>query len=211
VPSPRIVRDPEVRAATASVVKVLGQAPACGTNLEGSAFVISPEHVMTNAHVVAGVRRAFVQPSGAEAVNASVVYFDPKVDVAVLHAPGLKLGPLAFRDDPQRDAESAVVGYPNDGPLRIDEARIRSEHVLIGQDIYGEDRVSRTVIAVRGTVRSGNSGGPLLGEDGRVYGVVFATSLTDSETGYALSVGEVQEALAAGGQATTAVPTGGCR
>jgi S1-C subfamily serine protease len=211
VPSPRIVRDPEVRAAAGSVVRVLGEAPACNANLEGSAFVVSPEHVMTNAHVLAGVRRVYVQPNGEEPLPASVVHFDPNIDVAILHVPGLELEVLAFRDDPQRDAESAVVGYPNNGPLRADEARIRSEHVLIGQDIYGQDRVGRTVIAVRGKVRSGNSGGPLVADDGRVYGVIFAASLTDDETGYALPPAEVQRALALGGEATEGVPTGSCR
>jgi S1-C subfamily serine protease len=211
VPSPRIVRDPEVRAAVGSVVRVLGEAPACGANLEGSAFVVSPEHVMTNAHVVAGVRRAYVQPNGEEPVPATVVHFNPDIDVAVLHVPGLDEGALTFRDDPQRDAESAVAGYPGNGPLRVDEARVRSEHVLIGQDIYGEDRVRRTVIAVRAKVRAGNSGGPLLADDGRVYGVIFASSLTDNETGYALPVTEVQEALTLGGNATEAVSTGSCR
>jgi S1-C subfamily serine protease len=210
-PSPRIVRDPEVRAALGSVVRVLGEAPACNANLEGSAFVVSPEHVMTNAHVVAGVRRTYVQPNGQRPLSATVVHFNPDTDVAMLYVPGLDARALEFRDDATRDAESAVAGYPNNGPLRVDEARIRSEHVLIGQDIYGEDRVSRSVIAVRGQVRAGNSGGPLLADDGRVYGVIFAASLTDNETGYALPVTEVQEALALGGEATEGVSTGSCR
>jgi S1-C subfamily serine protease len=152
-----------------------------------------------------------VQPPNQDPVSAEVVYFDPDVDVAVLRVPGLALAPLVFRDDAARDAEGAVVGYPNDGPLRIDEARIRGEQVLVGQNIYGADRVTRTVVSVRGTVRSGNSGGPLVADDGRVYGVVFATSLTDGETGYALAVDEVQDALVDGGTATEPVSTGGCR
>ncbi len=211
-PSPMVVRDPEVRAAMNSVVKLIGRAPACDASLEGSGFVISPEHVMTNAHVVAGVRRLFVEPArGGDQFEATVVHFDPESDVAVVHVPGLQLPPLAFRDDVAPGVDAAVAGYPNNGPLRVDEARVRNSVELIGQDIYDDARVSRDVIALRGDVRPGNSGGPLLADDGRVYGVVFAASLSDNDTGYALAPAEVAAAFEQGAAATESVSTGACR
>ncbi len=210
-PSPMVVRDPEVRAAMNSVVKLIGRAPACDANFEGSGFVISAEHVMTNAHVVAGVRRLFVEPFRGDRIEATVVYFDPQADVAVVHAPGLSLPALAFRDDAAPGVDAAVAGYPNNGPLRVDEARVRNRVELVGQDIYDDARVTRDVIALRGDVRPGNSGGPLLADDGRVYGVVFAASLSDDDTGYALSPAQVAGAVEQGAGGTEGVSTGDCR
>jgi S1-C subfamily serine protease len=208
-PSPVLGRDEEVRAASESVAQVVGRAAACGNILEGTAFVVAPERVMTNAHVVAGVQAPAVGLPGEPPLEAHVVYFDPWVDVAVLAVPGLTRPPLEFRADPAAGVDAVVVGFPNSGPLTGEPARIRSQQVLLGRDIYGEDRVEREVISLRGDVEPGNSGGPLLADDGRVYGVIFAASLTDPDTGYALSPAAVAPALSAAA-AGSPVDTGRC-
>lgn len=210
-PGPGIARDPEVSAAAQSVVKVTGDAPACNRGQEGSGFVVAPERVVTNAHVLAGVRDPLVLVPGTDRkLPAQVVLFDPTTDVAVLAVPGLDRPPLGFRDDVAAGVDAAVLGYPAGGPLRSGAARVRAELRLRGQDIYGAQEVTREVVSIRGTVRQGNSGGPLVADDGRVYGVIFASSLTDRETGYALAVPEVLPAVAAGTAATDPVSTGGC-
>ncbi|HSK26124.1 MAG TPA: MarP family serine protease [Jiangellales bacterium] len=208
-PSPALTRDAEIALASESVAKVVGRAAACGTILEGSAFVVAPERVMTNAHVVAGVSAPTVQIPGEDPLEAQVVYFDPQVDVAVLAVPGLTRAPLELRADVVPGADAVVVGFPNNGPLAGEPARVRSQQVLLGRDIYGDERVQREVVSVRADVAPGNSGGPLVADDGRVYGVVFAASLTDPDTGYALSPGAVADALAQAG-ASAAVDTGVC-
>ena len=202
--------DPEIREASASVVKVIGRASSCNRVIEGSGFVVAPERVMTNAHVVAGVAAPVVTAPNAEPLESRVVHFDPSTDVAVLAVPGLDRAALAFRDDAATGAHAAVVGYPGNGPLRTEPARVRGEYALLGSDIYDDETVSRDVLSMRGEIRPGNSGGPLVADDGLVYGVVFAASLTDPDTGYALAPSEVESALEAADAATDPVPTGGC-
>jgi S1-C subfamily serine protease len=208
-PTPTLSRDPEVRAAAGSVIKVLGRAESCDRIIEGSGFVIAAERVMTNAHVVAGVAAPIVAAQDAEPLESRVVYFDPQTDVAVLAVPGLERAALAFRDDAAAGADAAVVGYPGNGPLQSEPVRIRGEHSLRGRDIYDDEAVNRNVLSIRGEVLPGNSGGPLVADDGLVYGVVFAASLTDPDTGYALASSEVRQALEAAA-ATEPVPTGVC-
>ncbi|HEX6577081.1 MAG TPA: MarP family serine protease [Jiangellaceae bacterium] len=209
-PSAALSRDPEIREASASVVKILGRAPSCDRVVEGTGFVVAPERVMTNAHVVAGVSAPVVTIPDGDVLDAWVVLFDPRADIAVLAVPGLDRPALSFRDELAHGADAAVVGYPDNGPLSTEPVRIRGEHALLGRDIYGEGTVNRDVISIRGTVRPGNSGGPLVADDGRVYGVVFAASLTDPETGYALDVGELGPALEDAPAAVEAVPTSNC-
>jgi S1-C subfamily serine protease len=208
-PPATLGRDPEIRAAAASVVKVIGRAESCDRVIEGSGFVVAAERVMTNAHVVAGVAAPIVTAPDAEPLESRVVHFDPSSDVAVLAVPGLDRAALTFRDDAVAGADAAVVGYPGNGPLRSEPARIRGEHVLLGRDIYDEGTVNRDVLSIRGDIQPGNSGGPLVADDGVVYGVVFAASLTDPDTGYALAPQEVSQALDAVA-ATEPVPTGAC-
>jgi S1-C subfamily serine protease len=209
-PTAALSRDPEIRAASASVVKVIGRASSCNRVIEGSGFVVAPERVMTNAHVVAGVAAPIVTAPNAEPLESRVVHFDPSTDVAVLAVPGLDREELAFRDDAATGAHAAVVGYPGNGPLRTEPARVRGEYALLGSDIYDDETVTRDVLSMRGEIRPGNSGGPLVADDGSVYGVVFAASLTDPDTGYALAPSEVESALEAADAATDPVPTGGC-
>jgi S1-C subfamily serine protease len=208
-PTGTLGRDPEIRASAGSVVKVIGRAESCDRVIEGTGFVVAAERVMTNAHVVAGVSAPIVTAPDAEPLESRVVYFDPRSDVAVLAVPGLDRGPLTFRADAAAGADAAVVGYPGNGPLRSEPVRIRGEHSLLGRDIYDEGAVNRDVLSIRGEIRPGNSGGPLVADDGLVYGVVFAASLTDPDTGYALAASEVTQALQSAA-ATEPVPTGVC-
>jgi S1-C subfamily serine protease len=199
------------RAATRSTVKIEGVANVDGRRQgqEGSGFVFAAEHVMTNAHVVAGVDEPTVQAGGAgREYRAVVVRFDPGRDVAVLDVPGLRAPVLAFAGDAARGDGSVVAGYPENGSLDLRAATIAGRLQARGQDIYGDGTVNRDIYQVRSTVRPGNSGGPLLTTGGQVYGVVFARSTTDATTGYALTADEVRADATATAKATRAVDTG---
>ncbi len=211
-PDPGSGRTAEVRAALDGVVKVVGRADSCSAQLEGSGVVVGEGRVLTNAHVVAGTSRVVVQSADGDPVVASVVFLDPDTAVAVLDAAELSAAPLAFAEQsPVLGDEAVIAGYPNGGGLDTASARVRSTSRLLGLDIYGQEEVLRTVIAVRGDVQPGNSGGPLLDPQGQVLGLIFAASLTDLETGYALTPAELDEALAvATSEAVTPVPTGAC-
>lgn len=210
-PDQTLHRDPDVQLAAESVVKIVGRAPECESVLEGSGFVIAPERVMTNAHVVAGVPDPVVTFPGSEPLAAEVVLFDPASDVAVLAVPGLALPALDFAaQPPEAGADAVVVGYPNNGPLDAEPVRVRGSHQLLGRDIYGDSQVTRDVLSLRGEVRPGNSGGPLVSTDGTVYGVVFAASLTDPDTGYALAHSEVADMVEQAPQSTEPVTPGHC-
>jgi S1-C subfamily serine protease len=165
---------------------------------------------MTNAHVVAGAGEVDVRV-GNELRGASVVLYDPDKDVAVLRVHDLNRRPLKFASEPASTGDSAVVlGYPEDGPFDVRSARVRSRTTVSGADIYGSGSVRREVYAVRATVRSGNSGGPLITVGGRVLGVVFATALDSNDTGYALTAAEVASDATTGRTAEAPVGTGGC-
>jgi S1-C subfamily serine protease len=208
-PQHGIGRDPAVHSDRASVVKVLGEAPSCGRNLEGSGFVYAPGLVMTNAHVVAGVTHVVVQ-RGSSQFHAAVVYYDPNVDVAVLAAPALRAPELHFGKPAHTGQPAAVLGYPGNGPYDVEPARVRDSQTLRSPNIYGDGSVARQTYSVYAQVRHGNSGGPLVNRRGRVIGVVFAASLTDSKTGYALTASQVSAAAARGRSSTSSVPTGSC-
>ena len=200
----------QVRLAAQSTFKVYGQAPSCGRGIEGSGFVVSPHHVMTNAHVVAGTRQVSVVV-GARQVAATVVLYDPDRDVALLDVPQLSARALHFAASPASTGDPAVVmGYPQDGPLNVQTARVRARTTVAGSDIYGNPGVRREVYSIRSLVRSGNSGGPLLSSGGRVLGVVFATDLRSSDTGYVLTAAEIRSDFRTGRGATTPVQTGSC-
>jgi len=210
-PDSAVARLPAVRAAAASTLKVVGTAPSCSRRIEGSGFVFAPHRVMTNAHVLAGVSdpRVYVDGSGV-GYPATVVVFDPRTDVAVLWVPGLDLAPLSFGGPAAAGTDAAAIGYPGDGPLTVSPARVRGTTRAIGQDIYGSGQIVRSIYALRAQVRPGNSGGPLVGVDGRVLGVIFAASRNDPSTGYALTADQVAPAVSAGQSATGAVSTGRC-
>lgn len=193
-----------------SVLEILGSAPSCQRALEGTGFVVSPERVMTNAHVLAGTNDVVVQSADGP-LAATVVLFDPDIDIAVLDVPGLRAPALSFTAVPAHSgAEAVVLGYPGGGPFTASAARIRDTIRLSGPDIHNSDTVTREVYTIRGQVRSGNSGGPLMGADGNVLGVVFGAAADDSDTGFALTAAEVRASLDASADASRAVSTGSC-
>jgi hypothetical protein len=200
-----------VRTAGRSVVKVVGTAESCSRTLDGSGFVFAPQHVLTNAHVVAGVDRPTIRlASDEQRYDARVVLFDSKRDLAVLYVPGLRLPALDLSGGASRGDEAVVAGYPGGGPFRLVAARIRDEINARGPDIYHRTEVTRDVYALYADVEPGNSGGPLLDLKGRVDGVVFAKSLDDPKTGYALTADEARSDMTDGRDATTEVGTGAC-
>ncbi len=210
-PDPRVLDSAAVRAARLSVVKVVGTAPECSRRLEGSGFAYAPRRVMTNAHVVAGVRRPQVLIGGDGApLEATVVLYDPRRDVAVLDVPALQVPLLRFSRPAGAGTAAVVAGYPQDGPFTAVAARVRGSQDARGPDIYQRTQVTREIYSIRSRVLPGNSGGPLLAADGRVYGVVFAAAVDDSTTGYALTAAEVGGDAAAGRVNTARVGTGGC-
>ncbi|MBC7375040.1 MAG: MarP family serine protease [Frankiales bacterium] len=209
-PDPALAASPVVTKVRPSVLKITGEARECGKRIEGSGFVYAPERVMTNAHVVAGVAEPMVEV-GNRQLPARVVVFDPGRDVAVLAVPGLTRPALAFNTQTATSGAGAVVvGYPQDGPFRPNAARINREQSAVGKDIYGQRTVTRQIYALRGLVQQGNSGGPLIDLQGRVYGVVFAAAADDDTVGYALTAQEVAGQAAAGRTATARVSTRTC-
>jgi S1-C subfamily serine protease len=200
-----------VRRAARSIVKITGDAQACSRSQEGSGWVLADDVVVTNAHVVAGVRRPSVQVGGVgDRHEASVVVFDPVRDLAVLRVPGLDAPALPRAGDLDRGAAAVVAGFPLNGPFRLDAARVRDVITARGEDIYGRQTSVREVYSLYARVQPGNSGGPLLDRQGRVVGTVFAKSLDDDSTGYALTMQEARPVLARGLSATQPVSTGDC-
>ncbi|OBI98622.1 acid resistance serine protease MarP [Mycobacterium asiaticum] len=209
-PDPALANNPVVAAAAPSVVKIRSLAPSCQKVLEGSGFVISPERVMTNAHVVAGSSSVSIQSSGKQ-FDATVVSYDPAVDIAILAVPGLPSAPLVFDDTPAKTGTDVVVlGYPGGGNFTATPARIREAIKLSGPDIYRSPQpVTRDVYTIRANVEQGDSGGPLIDLDGRVLGVVFGAAVDDADTGFVLTAEEVAGQLSRIG-ATQQVNTGTC-
>lgn len=198
-PSPAVLRDPGVRAAAPSVVRILGT--ACGLGVEGSGWVGAPGLVVTNAHVVAGEDDTVVQapgdPAGGRA--ATIVHLDVRDDVAVLRVGGLGTRrPLGLAsDDPPSGTAGAILGYPEDGPFDAEAARIGATRAVISQDAYGRGPVRRGVTPLRGRVRSGNSGGPVVDASGNVLTTVFAATTSGPRGGFGVPNGVVRGALAA--------------
>ena len=211
-PPDRAAVTPAVDRARASVFQVLGEADACGTTVRGSGFAVASNRVITNAHVVAGVSDIRVRSHlGDEGLAASVVYFDPQADIAVLAVPGLRARALALApDDTLSGADAVVAGFPEGGPYEAVPARLRIGLTAVGDDIYGQSGVQREIYSLRADVRHGNSGGPLLRPDGLVLGMVFGADDQAAETGYALRAVELTGPIADSLDATRVVPTGDC-
>jgi S1-C subfamily serine protease len=205
-PQPGIARDPEVRAARGSVVKILGT--ACGVGVEGSGWVAEPEVVVTNAHVVAGQDDTRVLPQGAEpGQEAHAIAFDPRNDLAVLRVPGLDAPQLELADDPEPATSAAILGFPLNGPYDVRAGRLGQTREVVSQDAYGRGPVRRTIVSLRGAVRSGNSGGPMVDGAGRVVTTIFAATTSGPRGGYGVPNAIVRDALAA---AAGPVSTGQC-
>lgn len=209
-PNPHVIDTPGVRRAKPSVVKIIGAAPACSRNLEGSGFVFAPQRVLTNAHVVAGVRSGPTVIAAGRAHPASVVLFNAERDVAVLYVPSLRARSLTFTQHASRGDNAVVAGYPRNRQFTAVPARIGSEQTANSPDIYQTHTVTRNIYAVRAVVEPGNSGGPLLTPGGSVFGMVFAAAVDVKNTGYALTAGEVSSDVRAGRAATAPVSTGAC-
>lgn len=213
VPAPddALLKDRAIRAAWPSLAKVSGI--ACDSSVTGSGFVYAPDRVMTNAHVLAGVQSPVVRIPGDPAVyEGTVVAIDTRIDLAVIHVPGLPVPALEFASRVAGTGDSAVVaGFPGGGDLVATSARVRAQIQARGEDVYGRSGVVREVYAFRGVVVPGNSGGPLLAPTGRVYGVVFAAGLGEEETGYAITAAQAAGIADEGRNATAGVDTGACR
>ncbi|MEV7233537.1 MarP family serine protease [Streptomyces sp. NPDC051020] len=213
-PDPALAGSPIAARAKQSIVKVVGTAPSCGKVLEGTGFVFSDRRVMTNAHVVGGVDEPTVQIGGqGRLYDAKVVLYDWQRDIAVLDVPDLDAKPLKFTDtdhDATTGHDAIVAGFPENGSYDVRSARVRGRIDADGPDIYHRGTVRRDVYSLFATVRQGNSGGPLLTPDGKVYGVVFAKSLDDPDTGYALTADEVRQDIADGRTANQQVDSQAC-
>ncbi|MFI1728660.1 MarP family serine protease [Streptomyces acidicola] len=211
-PDPQLANSAVAQQAKKSIVKVMGTAESCGKVLEGTGFVFGQRRVMTNAHVVGGVDEPTVQIGGeGRKYDATVVLYDWERDIAVLDVPNLNAPVLQFSREDAVTGDSAIVaGFPENGAYDVRPARVRGRITANGPDIYHRGTVSRDVYSLYATVRQGNSGGPLLTPDGKVYGVVFAKSLDDPETGYALTVDEVQEDITRGRAASQQVGSDSC-
>ena len=210
-PDPALLALPAVTQAQPAVVKVTGTAPSCRRRIEGTGFVFAPQHVMTNAHVVAGTEGSLSVESTRGTRAGRVVYFNPDLDIAVLYVPNLDVAALTWAPSPaESGADALVLGYPLDGPFTPTSARVRDIINVRGPNIYEDRTVTREVYVLRATVRSGNSGGPLLDTNGRLLGVIFAAAMDDPETGFALTRAEVGPVAESTADLRTAVATGTC-
>ncbi len=185
-------------------MRVLGT--ACGLGIEGSGWAVKPHLIVTNAHVVAGSEDTTVTTAGGAELDATPVYYDPADDLALLRIDAT-MPPLPVSDRRETGADAAVLGYPENGPYAITPARLGETRPTISEDSYGRGPIDRTIVALRGSVRSGNSGGPLVDGRGRVVGTVFAATTSGTPGGFAIPAEDVREAL---GQAVDSVSTGPC-
>lgn len=203
-PSEAIVSDPDVLRAGDSVVRVLST--ACGLGVEGSGWAVAPGLVVTNAHVIAGTEDTTVTTQHGVELEATPVYYDPRDDLALLRV-GADIPTLPISSQRQAGSDAAVLGYPENGPYALTAARVGDTQATISQDSYGHGPVDRTIVALGGRVRSGNSGGPLVDADGRVTGIVFAATTRGPAGGFAIPAEDVREALR---QTSASVGTGPC-
>jgi S1-C subfamily serine protease len=207
LPSDALARQIGSRVA-GSVLRVV--ADGCDQRASGSAFVVAPEYLVTNAHVVVGARSIIVQTSG-ESYRATPVLVDLELDIAVLHAPGVSEPALAFTArEPVRGSLGATVGYPGGGNEAVTAATVAASYSANGLDVTGAARVTRRILELRARIIPGDSGGPLVLEDGTVGGVVFAQSKVDPTVGYALAPAQVLDDITPALGRDQAVSTGPC-
>lgn len=198
------------RAASRSVVKITGTAYQCGQNQSGSGFVVSAGRVVTNAHVVAGVPRPVVEVPGGGARGGHVVFFDSVHDLAVIQVPGLTTPALRLSQDLERGDTAMFDGYPLGGPFRSNPATVQGVSTVRVPDIYGNNPSPMELYYLAANVQEGNSGGPLLSEDGRVAGVVFAKAAHRSSEGFALTTEELAPVVKKARSLTEPVAAGHC-
>jgi Trypsin-like peptidase domain/Colicin V production protein len=207
-PDSRIARDPDVQRAGRSVVRVLGT--ACGLGVQGSGWVAGDGVVVTNAHVVAGQDDTTVQVDGEGGrLDTQAIWYDARNDLALLRVPALAGTPrLRLHPGPEQGTSAAILGFPEDGPYDVRPGRVGQTETVVSQDAYGRGPVRRTITAVRGLVRQGNSGGPMVDGGGRVVTTIFAATVSDGgRSGYGVPVAIVRDALTS---ARGPVDTGPC-
>ena len=203
-PYPGVVGDPDVVAARRSVLRVLGT--ACGLGIEGSGWVAAPDLVVTNAHVVAGEDDTTVTTEAGASLDATAVHYDPGNDLAILRIDA-PIPPLEIASDPRRGTAGAVLGYPENGPYAAAAARLGDTRTLLSEDSYGRGPFQRQITFLRGSVRSGNSGGPMVDSAGRAMATVFASTTSAPAGGFAIPNDVVRLAL---GDTSSPVDTGPC-
>jgi len=203
-PNQRIASDPEVLHASDSVVRVLST--ACGLGIEGSGWAAAPGVIATNAHVVAGADDTTVTTQDGAELDATPIYYEPRQDLALLQV-GAALPVLPISGERRVGEDAAVLGYPENGPYSLSPARLGETRATISEDSYGNGPVERTITALSGSVRSGNSGGPLVDPRGEVVGMVFAATTSGPAGGFAIPAEQVREAL---GHTAGEVDTGPC-
>ncbi len=204
-PSAKIASDPDVLDAGDSVVRVLST--ACGLGIEGSGWAVAPGVVVTNAHVVAGADDTTVTTQDGAELDATPTYYEPRQDLALLRI-GVALPALPISSERRVGEDAAVLGYPENGPYSLSPARLGETRATISEDSYGNGPIERTIVALGGNVRSGNSGGPLVDPRGRVVGTVFAATTSAPSGGFAIPAEQVREALGRAG--SSEVDTGPC-
>jgi S1-C subfamily serine protease len=210
VPAPRaaIARDPQVVEARDSVVKILGT--ACGVGVEGSGWVAEPGVVVTNAHVVAGQDDTRVLARGEEpGLDAQAIAFDSRNDLAILRVDGLEAPPLPIARETRTGTSAAILGFPLNGPYDVRAGRVGETREVVSQDAYGRGPVRRSITSLRGAVRSGNSGGPMVDGAGRVVTTIFAATTSGPRGGYGVPNAIVRDALARAGGPVDTGPCGG--
>lgn len=191
-----------------SVVKIVGQ--GCGGVVDGSGFVVGEDMVVTNAHVVAGIDRQYVTDKNGTH-SATAIWFDPKLDLAILQVSNLAGDPLPLSSDIAADGTAAaVLGYPGGGGFVANPAAVIDQFTATGRDIYGRSVTSRSIYELGADVEQGNSGGPLVNADGTVIGVIFARSTSYENIGYALTMDKVIQAISQASAQNRAVATGSC-
>ncbi|AQQ14166.1 Serine protease [Corynebacterium glaucum] len=209
-PDPDVLDQAVVKTARPAVVQVMGDSGSCQRRLMGTGFVIADDYVLTNAHVVAGTDSVALN-TVVGVKRADVVFYDPDVDIAVLRAERLGIDPLAWHEETLANGDDAIVmGYPLSGPFEAAPARIRGRMNISGPDIYAQGRVQREAYTIRGVIRQGNSGGPLLTPEGEVVGMIFGASLDSTDTGYALTTQQVQERVGEISELVDPVDTQAC-
>lgn len=203
-PNAKIASDTDVLNAGDSVVRVLST--ACGLGIEGSGWAVEPEVVVTNAHVIAGSDDTTVTTQDGAELEATPIYYEPRRDLALLRV-GSALPTLPISAKRREGEDGAVLGYPENGPYSLAPARVGETRETVSEDSYGNGPVERTIVAMSGSVRSGNSGGPLVDARGDVVGTVFAATTSGPRGGFAIPAEQVRDALKG---ASEEVDTGPC-
>jgi S1-C subfamily serine protease len=200
----------QLEASAQSVARISGIAFACGTSSTGSGFVVAPDRLVTNAHVVAGVDRPVVELPDSPALEGRVVYFDPVDDLAVIAVEGLPAAPLGISPTLRVGDGAVVQGYPYGGPFTSTSAGVLGVSTAVVPDAYGDGGANREVYSIAAEVRPGNSGGPLLTTDGLVAGVIFARADSDADIGYAMTDAELRPVVDQAAGLDDPVPSGHC-